>query len=612
MSAITEWMTMNKPSPEMLELLFALRRQLEAAAHGQGGPLIDGFAELHGRSNKTIWKWLRVHAGYNTGRKKRADAGTTKLPEESLVFIAASKNLSVRANGKATKPTGVAMNIADANGLAVNIGASQINRILRSRKLDTKSQANARNHTQMRSLYPNHVHQIDPSLCLIYYVGKRQMMMTEAEFNKNKPAAIEKVKLKVWRYVRYDHASGSLDVRYFEAAGENQRSLFEFLLWTWGEQPKRLSHGIPKLLLWDKGSANTSAAICRLLDAMGVDHQTHATHHAWVKGGVENGNRIVEMHFESRLRDQPVDCVEELNASAELWVRDYNANAIKHVDSRVQRDSGEKLVRDELWQMILRTPNALIKMPERKVCAWFLTGTETTRQVRNGLITYVHPELDGRRTYNLSQWAEFYSQKDKVKVSPLLLAEGDIRVEIEQLGKEPLVVQIGPEKDFDEFGRMMSGTVIGDEYKSAKHTVAEQSAKDIARAAYGVVNLDEAEALLRKNVRPFQQFNDGKGVVAHSHLGQGELPQRLLPTAKELDTPELTAAMDTQLELPRKNAVQMAIWLRGHLAEDYQPSMLAELTKRFPDGATEPELEQVLADLRAGRSVGGKARLQAV
>ncbi|MDI1278052.1 hypothetical protein [Methylobacter sp.] len=603
---------MNKPNAEMMELLIALRRQLEAAAHGQGGKLIADFSELHGRSKQTIWRWLGAFAGYQTQRKKRTDAGTSKLPEESLVFIAASKSLSVRANGKATKPTGVAMNIADANGLAVNIGASQINRILRSRKLDAKSQANARNHTQLRSLYPNHVHQIDPSLCLIYYVGKRQMMMTEAEFNKNKPAAIEKVKLKVWRYVRYDHASGSLDVRYYEAAGENQRSLFEFLLWTWGEQPKRLSYGIPKLLLWDKGSANTSAAIKRLLDAMGVDHQTHATHHAWVKGGVENGNRIVEMHFESRLRDQPVDCVEELNASSELWVRDYNANAIKHVDSRVQRDSGEKLIRDELWQMILRTPNALVKIPERKVCSWFLTGKDTTRQVRNGLITYVHPELEGSRTYNLSQWAEFYSQKDTVKVSPVLLAEGEIRVEIEQLGKEPLVVQIGPEKDFDEFGRMMSGTVIGDEYKSAKHTVAQQAAKDIAKAAYGDVNLDEAEALLRKNVRPFMQFNEGKGIVAHSHLGQGELPQRLLPTAKELESPELAAAMGTQLEFTRKNLPQMAKLLQGEFPDQWNSAMLDDLKKRFPDGATAQELEQVRADLRAGRSVGGKARLQAV
>jgi len=52
--------------------------------------------------------------------------------------------------------------------------------------------------------------------------------------------------------------------------------------------------------------------------------------------------------------------------------------------------------------------------------------------------------------------------------------------------------------------------------------------------------------------------------------------------------------------------------LQGRLQADYEPIMLPELAKRFPDGATEPELEQVLADLAAGRSVAGKARLQAV
>lgn len=603
---------MNRPNAEMIELLLGLRRQLETAAHGQGGTLISDFAELHGRSKQTVWRWLSSFAGYKTERKKRTDAGTSKLPEESLVFMAASKNLSVRGNGKKTKPTGVAMNIADANGLVINVGASQINRILRSRKLDTQSQAAARNHISLRSLYPNHVHQIDPSLCLIYYVGNKQLMMTEAEFNKNKPAAIEKVKLKVWRYVRYDHASGSLDVRYFEAAGENQRSLFEFLLWTWGEQPNRVSHGRPTRLLWDKGSANTSGGICNLLDALGVIHETHATHHAWVKGGVENGNRIVEMHFESRLRDQPVNSVEELNASSELWVRDYNANAIKFVDSRIQRHSGEKLVRDDLWSLILRTPDKLVRMPERKVCSWFLTGADTTRQIRNNLISYVHPEIGRSQVYDLSQWAEFYSQKDKVSVLPMLLTEGTIRVEIPQPGKASLVLHVNPVKAFNEYGHMLSGAVFGEDYQRAKHTVAEQASKAIAQAAYGDVNLDEAEALLRKNVRPFQQFNDGKGVVAHSHLGQGELPTRLLPPAQEIDTPELAAARGTLPELERMSITKMMIWLQRRLKDDYDGGIRADLEKRFPNGATEPELEQVLDDLAAGRSAGGRAKLQAV
>jgi hypothetical protein len=597
---------------DLMEQLIILRKGIEQAGHGAVSGLVHEFASLHGRSQQTVWRWLSQYAGYQSERKKRSDAGITSINEETYMFIATSKNLSVRANGKFTKPTCVAMNIAAANGFEVNASASQMNRVLRNLKLDTKSQANSRNHIQMRSLYPNHVHQIDPSLCLIYYMGNKQMLMTEAEFNKNKPAAMNKVKLKVWRYVRYDHASGSLDVRYFEAAGENQRSLFDFLMWTWGEQASRLSYGIPKILLWDKGSANTSAAICRLLDALGVDHQTHATHHAWVKGGVENGNRVVEMHFESRLRDQPVNSVEELNASAELWVRDYNANAIEHVDSRVLRHSGERLVRDDLWNLILRNPEALVRLPERKVCSWFLTGVAAERQVKNGMISYVHPELGSTRNYDLSQWAECYSQKDKVKVLPLLLSEGAIRVEIEQWGKENLVLEVRPVTEFDQFGRMQSAVVIGEEMRSAKHTLAENAAKEIAKTAYGDVNLEEAEALLRKNVRPFQAMNNGKGVVAHSHLGQGELPKRILPEAAELQGAEMDKARNTTPELQRLNHPQMAMWLKGRLQDAFDKNLVADLKKSFPAGATEPELEQVLVDLEAGRSAGGRAKLQVV
>jgi hypothetical protein len=209
--------------------------------------------------------------------------------------------------------------------------------------------------------------------------------------------------------------------------------------------------------------------------------------------------------------------------------------------------------------------------------------------------------------YNLAQWAEFYSQNDKVNVSPLLLTDGTVRVSIDRLGKEPLLVEVAPITEYDAYGRAMDNAVIGEEFKSAPHTIAQQASKQIAKTAYGDVTIEEAEKLLSKNVRPFQHFNDGKGVVAHGHLGREELPTRILPVGKEIDLPQAKDA-----ELQRMNKVQMAKWLQGWLQHDYDPSMLGELSKRFPDGATEPELEQVLADLRAGRTASGKARLQAV
>ncbi|MDD5028490.1 MAG: transposase [Rhodoferax sp.] len=598
-------------SPETLADLLTLRDALGAAnpKGGVRGALVQTFAASKGCSVQTAYRWLKENVGWAPERKLRADAGKTRCPDETLHFIASSINASVRNTGVSTKPICVAMNIAAQNGMVVNVTAGRINTLLRAKKLDVKTQANARNHQRQRSLYPNHVHQIDPSLCLIYYMGGKQYVIREEEFNKNKPVAIERIKLKVWRYVRYDHASGCIDCRYFEAAGENQQSLFDFLLYTWGKSAKRVSHGVPKMLLWDKGSANTSAGIRRLLDALGVHHETHATHHAWVKGGVENANWIVERHFESRLRDEPVSTIEQLNASAENWVRDYNANVLLHIEASVQRDDGQRHVRDDLWNLIAHTPEALIEMPAPVVCRHFMRGKEDTRQIRDGHITYVHPQSGKSELYSLQAWAKDFANGQKVRVSPMLLGDRVLRVEIDRYGQDPLHVDVTPETEFDGFGRTMTATVLGVERKSAPHTAAMEASKIIAKTAFGAdASLADAEAKRAKNARPFAHFNEGKGIVAHSHLGQTELPPRLLPEPQAIKTIDMAAVRAAQAvrTLTQFEAAQ-ALVARGMTLN---AELVATLKTQYPDGVPEDQLDALHARLtvRGGlRVVNGGA-----
>ena len=530
----------NPLAPDLLQELFALRDRINAAPHGCATELVHRFASLIGKNPSTVYAWLRDHTGYRTGRKKRADAGTTALPQETLNFIAAAKREGIRGNGKATLPTAVAMNIAHTNGIDVPVSEGRINSLLRAARMDIKSQLAARNHITLRSLHPNHLHQIDPSLCLIYYTPKGQAIMRDEEFYKNKPASMDKVRLKVWRYVRYDHASSNLDVRYYEAAGENQHSLFEFLLYTWSQQPMRVSHGVPRMLLWDKGSANTSFAIKNLLDALGVDHETHAVGHSWGKGGVEQGNNLVETHFESRLRFEPVETVEQLNAAAAAWVRDFNANAIAHVDCRLTRASGQPMVRDDLWQLIMRHPGALVQMPPREICQWFMAGQELTRVVRDLSISFAHPELGRSARYDLKPWAEFLGNGQKVRVTPMLMQQGALRIEIERMGDESLLVQVQPESAFDDYGRPLSAPVAGEEYARAPATASERAANTLSAAAWGDgTTVDGAEKKRAEQARPFGHLNEGKGIVAHSHLGKTDLPHRLVPNAEEVQTPQV-------------------------------------------------------------------------
>lgn len=590
----------SKLSPDFVQSLFALKAQVLCAGHGVKGGLVSQFAALHGSSPATVYIWLKTECGYDAGRKPRADKGSSRLDANAVDFIAAAKRESLRGNGKAIMPTCVAMNIADTNGMNINVSKGRINTILRQQGLTHAALASPRDTVRMRSLHPNHVHQVDPSLCVLFYMGGKQMIMDEAAFNKNKPGNLAKIKLKLWRYVRYDHASGCLDVRYFEAAGENQSVLFDFLTYTWGKQDNRLTHGIPFLLLWDKGSANTSAAIRNWLDAMGVKHETHAPGHAWAKGGVEGGNNIVETHFESRLKLEPVNDVDELNQAAQNWARDYNANAIKHIDSRVTRDSGVKMVRDDLWHTI--TAEQLIALPPVDVCRWFFTGTAQTRVVKNLQISFKHPELDVPAIYKLHDWATQLTKNEKVQVLPLLGKGGMVRVEIEQLGaKAPLLVEVKPVVDFDSMGRDQAGQVFGEGYSRLPDSASVIAAKRMNQMVYGVTGLDEADTLRSKNSRPFASANEGKGITAHSHLGKEELVQRLPRVAQELDTEAIQAMRSAaKPELAKLTHTQAAITLRGLVGRNLTPAEYQWIASRFTDGVPADQVEALAEQLTRG------------
>lgn len=601
-------------SPDVIAALVSLREQLDALppTGGARGRAVAAFAALHRRTPQTVHGWLKRHAGRDCGRKTRSDAGSTAMSDATLDFIAGSVKLGVRGGGQRIKPIAVAMNIADASGLEVNLSASRIGALLRQRRLDAQRQGDdARNCIRMRSLHPNHVHQVDPSLCVVYYLHGRQCVMDEAGFNKNKLEAFARVKMKVWRYVRYDHASGTLDVRYYLAEGENQRTLFDFLHYTWSRQPGRLSYGMPKMLLWDKGSANGSPGVRRVLDALGVQHEAHATHHAWVKGGVENANRLVEMHFESRLRDEPVDSVEALNASAAAWARDYNANALKYIDSRIVRDDGAEHVRDDLWTLISRHDGALVEMPSREACAWYMTGQQATRVVRDGRITFAHPASGRSELYLLPpDLARYWHNGQVLPVEPLLLGDCALRVRFEQPDGKPVTAELKPEREFDAYGRSLSAAVIGQEYRSAPHTAAQIAGKRIAEATYGAgTTLEQAEQAKARNVRPFQHLNGGRGATAHTHLGQGEMPTRLLPApdtqrAAELDALRLGAAVRTLTHFDAAHALVA----RG-LAMSAE--LVATLKSLHPDGVPDAELDALHRRLSVRgqmRVVGSDAR----
>ena len=88
--------------------------------------------------------------------------------------------------------------------------ASSVERALRAENLHPEQLRRPKPVVQLQSLYPNHVWQIDPSLCVLYYLkenddgGNGLNVMEKERFYKNKPSNVKSIEpQRVWRICHY-------------------------------------------------------------------------------------------------------------------------------------------------------------------------------------------------------------------------------------------------------------------------------------------------------------------------------------------------------------------------------------------------------------------------
>lgn len=572
-------------TPAICDYLRELARKLDAAPHGGAGQLLDEAGQFLGMSRQTIYRHLKAVAGWESGRKARSDKGSTSVDSDALLTLATMQRESVRDNGKQTMKTPVARSVLQANGLEVSVSNAQLNRLMRDRGLNVEAQQVAAPAQQMRALHPNHVHQVDPSLCLVYYLNGRQQIMEDREFYKNKLENFAKVKFKVWRYVLWDMASGALQVWYCEAAGESQANMFSFLMHAWGQQEGRLFHGVPKYLYWDKGSANMATAIQCLLRSLECESRTHEAGNARAKGGVEGGNNIVETQFESRLRFEPVDDVAGLNRAAMAWSEAYNANLIPGQDTRLRRTGlTVPVARYDLWQLI--KSEQLRLLPPVEVCQALMTGKEAERKVDgHQCITFKHPKAERSMTYSL-KGMDGVSVGDLVSVRPLVYGELAIQIELPRYDGEPLVYRVEPELEYDEFGRPLSAAVFGEEMKSHADTPAMKAGKAMDELAFPDQDADQAR---QKKVVPF-----GGEIKAHSYLQEVEQPSYLQRPGVDITTPaHAQPAGPVLVEL-----VPALLRIRAELGRNLTGDENQFMRNRFKGGVPEDQLQALIEQFK--------------
>lgn len=550
-----------------------VERMVEASSAAARKAVVADMCQQFAFSVARAYRVLKEN-GWESGRAKRKDAGTTSLNEILLLAVAQMVKLGIRKNGKTTLPVNVARSILQSRGLDLSVGDSRLRELLRINHLSVEDSKMPTPHQPMRSEYPNQVHCVDPSNALLYYApGGKQKIVGDEEEYKNKHFL--KDKPKCWRYVLTDHYSDYICVRYYAERGETAANMYDFLLYAWRpkQQNTYVFHGVPELLIWDCGSGNIAKATTNALTAFGVQTRAHLPGNPRGKGQVEQGNRLVETQFESRLRFEPVSSIEELNEAVERWCAAYNANLIPGLDTRLRRDGRIVGVRAALWQRIPR--EKLRELPDEQICRQVFSRGVQCRKVAGDLsISIVHPRVSHSLRYSLRDLPGILVGME-VRVQPILVSAQPVcMVSYEQEG-ETISFEVEPIQ-YDEAGFRLDAPVFGREYKQPKDTIREKTAKSFDQAGVEAV------------MGPAHSFIQPKSPFMRPIRGTP------IEVAERVHTHEILIS-----------AVEMAKRVKGFLG--YVPEgLVARLKQAYPAGVPVSMVDEVVAEERQGNEAAFK------
>jgi hypothetical protein len=439
---------------------------------------------------------------------------------------------------------------------------------------------------ELRSLHPNHVWQIDASVCVLYYMRSGHLAAMDAdEFYRNKPANYAKVLHDLCtRYAVTDHTSSAFKCRYY-LGGETAHNLVDFFLYAVTKQEASPMHGVPLLLMMDPGAASKGhlmANIARRLDCKLIINQAGNPR---AKGAVERTHDLIERHFEGLFRFMPSELLtlDGINEAAEEWAASF-------CSTRVHTRHGKP--RYSVWMSIaadqLRVPASLEVLRE------LVHGEPEDRRVSNEkTITFAGKGKGSTsRTYDLSTVpGVLVGSKVKVVMNAYRAPAIDVRVVDVDTGEETW--QTVPPMERDAYGFSTTATTIGEKFRTASNTLADDNRNQVTREAYrqpgeGLPTLEEAAKARKAHEQAYA------GVVdAMAHVRATPVPAYLPRRGSELQMDEVHKVVAM-----RVTHVEAAMRLRERLGEAYSPQVYQHLVQHYPDSVPENELAAV-ADLFA-------------
>lgn len=569
-----------------VEFLTSLAKRLSAAPHRGRGALVSDGAAFLGVSVQTLYNRLRG-VGFSSGRKLRADKGDSLVTEDEVRAVATLLG-NRRANGKRISVVSDAVDIAVANGLLHSRVSDQtLLRLMRRYNCHPSQLDRATPHQDLRTLHPNHCWQLDPSLCVLYYLPREKglCVMDERSFNARKPVALARtLKERVLRYVLTDHYSGAVHLRYVLSPGETQAGLFEVLFEAMSQRDDFVMHGVPNQLVWDAGSANMAHGVQNLLRALSVRQWPHVPGNPRAKGQVECANNIIERRFEGRLAFMQIDNLDQLNAAADAWSRDFNSTQIH---------TRHKHTRWGLWQTI--RAEQLRLCPPRATCEALLTTKPEPRTVAGNLVITYKPRHHERASYSVAHVPEI-RVGDQVQVIVSPYAAPNVYVIVRDANNTERFVECTP-MERDSAGFFADAAVIGERYARPADTVVDESRKNISERLWGSREHDAADQARKANRVAMNGAVDP----------MADIKQRAadLPTHIQRRGTEIHLANPAHVELKPLDLVEALFELRARFGRSLEQAEREAVQAWFPDGVPHEEFDGLVARIEQLSTVVG-------
>lgn len=567
-------------APALIQRLVAIAHAAQTAEHGTKDAIYSAAMAELSLSKATLMRKLK-EVSTSSPRKRRSDAGSVTLTKAEAMKVSAVLIESTRKNGKRIMSIKQSIDILRSNGLiaaervdsatgeVMPLSVTAIIRSLHIHKVHPDQLLATEPVTRMKSNHPNHVWQIDASLCVLYYLPKEAsqketglQVMAHDVFYKNKPGNIKRIENDtVWRYVVTDHTSGWLYVEYV-TGGETGQNLCNIFINAIQKRAKDPAHGVPLMVMLDPGSANTSGIFKNLCKALSVQVQINTPGRPRAKGQVEQAQNLVETSFESGLKFVAINCLATLNQAAHKWMFWFNSTAVH---------TRHQMTRYEAWLHI--NAEQLRIAPSVEICRELSVTAPITRKVSPVLcVSFKGDEYD-------------VSGLDDVMVGESILVcrnpwrDDAVQVVTQKDGRE--VFYVAERVNKDAFGFAEDAAVFGENYKRHQDTPAQTNAKAIEQLLTGSDTLVDAKAARKAKQLAFDgkldPFKPQKDSIAPTYFTQRG-------TASEVNSPIV------EIKPWSHTKVAMELVKRGVVMTPERSRMIA---RWYPDGVPEPEIDKL-------------------